>query len=136
MLTLGYEALRNQIGHAESDSSVEFLEGVAQVRFALSIVAELLNRRVSSSREDQDASMLEYGADATSIIAIAREACVDEEINALESGPLLYLFKLIVRQYGLTCLNNLIELRDLSWILPPELWGKDGSEVIQHSNCP
>ena len=129
MLSLGYKALRNQIGHAESDISVEFLEGVAQVRFALSIVAELLSKRVSLSREDHDASMLEYGADATTIIEESRDICMDVEINPPECGPLLYLFKLVVRQYGVTYVSNLIEFRDLEWILPPQLKSTEDSEV-------
>ena len=112
------------LSHSHKKISLGYIEGVAKVRFALSVVAELFQNHVAMKPAFLDA---------------VRDVCTDTSINHVDNtgqgdkiGPVFYLLKLIVRQFGFPCLTEVSAVH--SWIIPPELKGAD--EVImtsQHS---
>lgn len=118
----GHRVLHQQGQNARSGASavtLEFLEGVAKVRFALSVVAELLNQ------SDQQRSAKD-GVLVVRLLQQAREVCVDPNVNSVDDtgqtdtvGPVVFLIKLLVRQYGLNCLQRASE--DHAWIVPEQL---------------
>ena len=116
----GHRVLRQHGENAESGAvTLEFLEGVAKVRFALSVVAELLNQ------SDQQRSA-EDGVLIIRLLHQAGEVCVDPNINSIDDtaqrdtvGPVVFLIKLLVRQYGLNCLQK--ASKDHAWIIPEQL---------------
>ena len=120
----GYQALC-QHGRYTDAVTLDYLEGVAKVRFALSVVAELLNQN------DQPWSH-EDGVLVAQLLHQAREVCVDTTVNSIDDtgqrdtvGPVVFLIKLLVRQYGLNCLQKASE--DHAWIVPEQL--KQSGEV-------
>ena len=112
-------ALQHHRGHSHSQVSLGYIEGIAKVRFSLSVVAELFH---------EDVAMKSVLLDAVS------KVCTDNSINCVAStrqsditGPVLYLPKLIVRQYGFSCLAKVSAV--YTWVVPPEL--KKVDEVIK-----
>ena len=116
----GHRALRQHGQNTGSGAvTLDYLEGVAKVRFASSVVAELLNQN------DQPRSS-EDGVLVVRLLHQAREVCVDPNINSIDDtgqrdtvGPVVFLIKLLVRQYGLNCLQRASE--DHAWIVPEQL---------------
>ena len=107
----GHRALRHH-GQYSDIITLEYLEGVAEVRFALSVVAELLNQS-DQPRSQQD------GVLVAQLLQQAREICTDPNINCVDDtgerdtvGPVVYLIKLLVRQYGLCLLYTSPSPRD------------------------
>ena len=103
----------------------DFLEGIAKVRFALQIVAELVNLQINqtTSTESNGAIVTHYNSE---LLQIARKVCLDPQINCSiaqrdkdTGGPQLFLVKILVRQYGLPCLKKSIEM--YPWIIPQNL---------------
>lgn len=110
ILLEGYYALQE---HHHRTPSLEYLEGVAKVRYSLLVVAEVLKNG-------------ENGLNFVELLRAARKMCSDREINCIIStsqtdtvGPVVYLLKLIVRQYGMACLKAAAEVHE--WIIPTEL---------------
>ena len=115
-LNEGHAALLEHAEHPQKPS-VRYLEGVAQVRFALSVVATALKQAVDRSRLSPLAQEL---VDAAAVL------CTNRSVNTIDLtgtrdtvGPIVYLIKLLVRQYGFPCLRDVSEA--FSWILPQEL---------------
>lgn len=106
-------------GHSHSQVSLGYIEGIAKVRFALSVVAELFHEDVAMK---------------STLLDAVKKVCTDTSINCVDSstkqsditGPVLYLLKLIVRQYGFSCLEKVSAA--YTWVVPPEL--KKVDEVI------
>ena len=102
--------------------SLEFLEAVAKIRFALSVVAEELRNNRMRGREE--------------LLQIASTMCTDVNVNVLDSsgrkdttGPVTYLLKLLVRQYGIPCLKSVSE--DHPWVIPLELRRGDNVSLMR-----
>ena len=96
----------------QDSPSFEYLEGIAKVRFALSVVAEVLN----SEENIQFVKLLRAGG----------KVCSDHQINCIDTtgrkntvGPVIYLLKLMVRRYGMPCLKAAAEIYE--WLIPFEL---------------
>lgn len=111
----GHRALRQHVQHSDS-VTLEYLEGVAKVRFALSAVAEVLNQ--NHQPQSQEDSVVVF-----KLLHQAREICTDPYLNSVDTtgqrdtmGPVVYLMKLLVRQYGLNCLQKVSEAH--AWIVP------------------
>ena len=107
-LIQGYNALQEH--HRYVAPNLEYLEGVAKVRYSLSVVAEVLKN------EERYVELLRA----------AGRMCADREVNCIDPsgargtvGPVVYLLKLLVRQYGMPCLNAAAE--DYDWIIPKEM---------------
>ncbi len=99
--------------------SVQYLEAVAGVRFAFSVLAEQLrNDRVSDT-----------------IAGIARDLCMDTRLNIIDpsdrvdtTGPVLYLVKLLVRQFGFPCLKRVGQAHP--WVIPEGLRKKENVSIL------
>lgn len=118
-LTAGHQALQLHTGKI----SLEYLEGVAKIRFSLSVVATLLNRHVSERTSDDSAFIKE-------LLPTVKDVSTNKVINCLElsgardaTGPAIYLLKLVVLHYGSHCLDAVTCTPSLScdWLVPPEL---------------
>ena len=110
------------LSHSHTKISLAYIEGVAKVRFALSVVAELFQKHVAMK---------------PAFLHAVREVCTDTSINQINGteqgdklGPVFYLLKLIVRQFGFSCLAEVSAVH--TWFVPPELKGQD--EVITTNN--
>ena len=119
---------------AQGTVSLDFLEGVAKVRYGLSVVAELLSKRVSGLEvATQPAASKHYhGVLANQLLHAARDLCIDKSINHIDvtgdsdtNGPIVYVLKLVMRKYGTDCLQRVS--KDHQWVVPPEL--RQGEEV-------
>jgi hypothetical protein len=106
--------------HHPGTPTLEYLEGVANVRFSLSVVAEVLNSE-------------ETGQHFMKLLKAAGQICSDREVNCIDPterqntvGPLIYLLKLIVRQYGMPCLSVAAQGHD--WLVPAELKSQEVKE--------
>lgn len=112
------------LSHSHNKISLGYIEGVAKVRFSLSVVAKLFQKDVAMKPAFLDA---------------VRGLCTDTTINHVNDteqgdkiGPVFYLLKLIVRQFGFSCLTEVSAVH--SWIIPPELKGADEVTMTsQHS---
>ena len=92
---------------------MEYLEGVAKVRYSLSVVAKVLKNE-------------QYGHNFMELLRAAGRICSDHEVNCIDPtgrkdtvGPVIYLLKLIVRQYGMPCLKAAAEVHE--WLIPAQL---------------
>ena len=102
------------------DVTVEYLEGVARVRFALVLVADILSSQVSGSGEHF------FTSQANELLTLAKTACTETRINHIDMtgtthtiGPNVYLLKLLVRQFGAARLME--ASKTCGWVLPPQL---------------
>ena len=121
ILNEGYCGLQE---HQHGTPTLEYLEGVAKVRYSLSVVAEVL-------KEDLK------GHYFVELLKAAAKMCCDPEVNCIDPaerentmGPLIYLLKLIVRQYGMPCLRVAAYVHD--WLIPAWLRTK---HVSNGNNC-
>ena len=84
------------------------------MRYGLSVVAEILSRQVTVDEEPIIAPRL---------MQIANKICTDRTINTFDqsacTGPSVFLVKLIVRQYGVACLDKIVV--DHPWVVPEVL---------------
>ena len=100
----------------EPQVSLQYLQSVAGVRFGLSVVAEQLrNGRVDDR-----------------LLRVTTDLCVDHRVNVIDptgrvdtTGPVLYLLKLLIRQFGYPCLKAVCEAHH--WVVPEDL--RRGDEV-------
>ena len=110
ILEEGYDDLKQ---HQSGTPTLEYLEGVAKVRYSLSVVAEVL----------KDNHRGHYFAE---LLKAAAKMCSDGEMNRIDPtdrhntvGPVIYLLKLIVRRYGTPCLRVAAQVHD--WLIPAKL---------------
>ena len=110
ILNEGYGGLQE---HRYGTPTLEYLESVAKVRYSLSVIAEVL-------KEDHK------GHHFMELLKAAAKLCSDCEINCIDPtgqtdtvGPVVYLLKLIVRQYGMPCLRVAAQVHD--WLIPAQL---------------
>ncbi len=103
-----YHQLCKHLG--TSSISRQYLEAVAGVRFCLSILAEQLKSDHISE----------------AISRVARYLCMDTRLNIIDpsgrvdtTGPVLYLIKLLVRQFGFPCLMTVSQTHP--WVIPEGL---------------
>ncbi|XP_064403130.1 E3 ubiquitin-protein ligase RNF213-like isoform X2 [Halichondria panicea] len=97
--------------------SLQYLESVAGVRLSLSVLAqELKSDRVNSS-----------------LLRVARDLCMDTRVNVIDpkgrvdtTGPVLYLMRLLVRQFGFPCLQTVSQAHP--WVVPETLRRVDNEE--------
>ena len=101
---------------SESDINIEYLEAVAGVRFCLMEVAYLLHSNCSGKKNPESMNHRQQ-----LLISQVKEMCQDHGISTdyASVGPSLYLVKLLVRQYGFPCLNQVCEAHP--WMVPEEL---------------
>ena len=101
--------------------TVDYLESIAGIRYAIAEVACLLN-----STDVGNKSLIEQ-QQQYELIQLAEEICTDSSINTTDFsasgedvvGPAVYLLKLLVRRYGFPCLRKVSEQHQ--WIIPEGL---------------
>jgi hypothetical protein len=110
ILLEGFYALQE---HCRGIPTLEYLEGVAKARFSLSVVAEVLKN------EETSQNFME-------LLRAAGQMCCDRDVNCIDPtgrkdtvGPVIYLLKLIFRQYGMACLKAAAEIYE--WLIPAQL---------------
>ena len=112
---------------AQGDKSISmpYLESIAQIRFALSVVAELIFKQNQSG-------LLARGYHshiAHSLIQVAKNYCTEDSLNDEDSGPAVYLLKLLVRQYGTSFLATLSADPAMEWVVPLHLRGSGKASI-------
>ncbi len=110
ILEYSYRQLQEHL-RTPSVISLQYLEAVAGVRFALSVLAQLLEKN---------------GIINMAILRVARDLCMDDRLNIIDpsgrvdtTGPVLYLVKLLVRQFGFPCLKRISQAHP--WVVPEGL---------------
>ena len=98
--------------------SLDYFESVSQVRFALSVVAELLYKQCEKG--SQAVGHLHTSA-AEALIQVAKDCCTDDAMNEEDSGPAVYLVKLLVRRYGTSFLAGITADPAMEWVVPSHL---------------
>lgn len=103
--------------------NIGYLEGVASMRFAMMEVATLLRMLFDMEQTvQQNLQLLRLG---TPLLRIAEVVCGDGNINTTDFtlgdavGPIVYLLRLLVRQYGFDCLRQVSN--EYHWVVPEGL---------------
>lgn len=109
--------LLQEIRTAGTSTSLRNLKAVANMRSALSMIADRLADLV---KEDGTLDLERLSSDQV-LYEAAENVCTDESINYYHTGPGIFLLKLIFKQYGSTYLKALAKNKFLSWILPQHL---------------
>ena len=101
--------------------SIELLEGIAKMRYSLSRVAYFL-QGTSSKPVSSNSKMGQF-------VHMAKLICSDANVNIIDTsgshdttGPFVYLMRVLVRQYGMSCLEEVAAT--YPWVIPRELVGK------------
>ena len=104
--------------HSQHPTTLPYLIAVANLRFALSVVAELLynQHEWQTSQEDQI-----FTDEANLLVERAKLCCSCTFVNEKEAGPAVYLLKLLARQYGTSFLSNVHKNPDSAWVMPKHL---------------
>lgn len=113
----GYVAVLYETASGPANISVLLLEGLAKIRFSLSVAADILEKQSSSKQISSPMKQLVY---------TTQNVCCDLKINIIDTtgsldttGPIVYLMRLLVRQYGISCLEKVASA--YSWAIPKEL---------------
>ena len=104
--------------------TIPHMEAIAQIRFALSVVSNVLS---TQTRELNTADSLPVLPQAHHILLqAASNICGDLNVNVIDitgsedtTGPVIYLLKLLVRRFGVNVLMEVANEHD--WIIPCEL---------------
>ena len=119
----GYVAILYETTSGPANISVLLLEGLAKIRFSLSIAADIFEKQVSSKQNIVTSSSIKQ------LVYTAQNVCCDLKINVIDTtgsidmtGPTVYLMRLLVRQYGMSCLEKVADT--YSWVIPKELRNK------------
>ena len=104
--------------HSQEHLSLEYLESVSQVRFALSVVSEVLYKQ--NEKGSQAVGHFHTNA-AQLLIQVAKDCCTHDKMNEEDSGPAVYLVKLLVRQYGMAFFISLTADPTMEWVVPSHL---------------
>ena len=101
---------------ARGTISVQYLEGIAKLRYSLTVVAELL--QYQHNREGGY-----FTHEAHLLLDSAKKFCElkDDIFNTDDTGPAVFLVKQIARQYGVTFLTDLISNQTMEWVVPTNL---------------
>ncbi len=111
--------------------SIPYLEAIAGIRFSMTETANLLHSQIIE--DNFDSLQLD-------LLELAEEVCTDPVINTTDFnisavdcvGPGIYLLKLLVRQYGFTCLKE-VSVRH-PWLIPEGLHMNEVS-LAKITNC-
>lgn len=99
-----------------SKITLQYLEGVAKIRFALNVVSELIYSKQAGGHRSLESLKLMEKTEAF---------CKRGVLNQEDGGPAVYLVKQLARQYGLSFINNISSDHELGWIVPDFLKRKE-----------
>ena len=104
----------------EGGVSLRYLEGIAKLRYALIVVAELLYCQYgANSREDRNQSF--YSHETQLLLDVAKRCCDDDVVNINNTGPAVFLVKQIAQQFGISFLIKLTSDKTMQWVVPHHL---------------
>ena len=112
LLKEGKDALKTPIMDT-ANVSIDYLEGVAKLRYVCSSVTEMLYQQ--SRNPDVMHTALEQ------LLQPMQSLCENDNLNTECSGPGIFLMKQIARQRGMSCLAKLKAKEGLDWIIPAHL---------------
>lgn len=97
--------------------AIDYIEGVAMARYSISVIAEVLKSGEKNEHFHE-------------LFIAAKQMCTDVNVNHVNpsshiSGPVIYLIKIIARQFGMPCLKEASE--NYPWIIPSALKGREVS---------
>ena len=69
-----------------------------------------------------------YTYESQLLLDVAKRRCINNIINADNSGPGVFLVKQLARQYGVSFLTNLTSDQTMQWIVPHHL--QRSNEVV------
>ena len=104
--------------HTKQPKTFPYLVAVANLRFALSVVAELVHHQedLQTIREGNF-----FSDEANMLIEEAKLCCSCTVINEEEAGPAVYLVKLLARKYGSSFISRICRNTASSWVVPGRL---------------
>ena len=115
-LHLLQQSTKNMKEHPST--SLPYLEAVAKMRYALSVVAELIYSLNMGQTTGQGDESTQWTNEAYRLMKKAKVCCSHSELNEREAGPAVYLVKLLVRQYGHSFLTTLTTNSAMAWVVP------------------
>lgn len=119
--------------------SIDYLEGVAGTKFAIMEVAKFIHSQFSNGGELTFEQSFEQSELVSTLMERAKKVCTDSLINTTTfysgggvnvTGPVIYLLKLLVRQFSFPCLKQASE--KYLWIVPE---GLRTSNLVGHHAC-
>lgn len=111
--------LKEVENHAKA-MDITYLESVAKARFGFCVTAEILHDFLWHP-EKFDALQYSEKTAIEQLIVRSREVC-NQALIGLKADLRHFLIKQVVRQYGLSCWNDVSQDEQLnSWIIPPNL---------------
>ncbi len=100
--------------------SLQYFEGVAKLRYALIVVAELLHSQKIVTKGHQA-----FSREANLLLGKAKECCLSVSLNSDDAGPGIFLVKQIFKQFGKAFLVTLTSDQSMEWIVPVRLRTSD-----------
>ena len=126
ILTEGIQAIANPSVHGHF--SLQYFEGVAKLRYALIVVAELLHAQVERKRQQ-----IIFSREGNLLLEMAKECCIDASLNSDDAGPGVFLVKQIFKQFGKAFLQTLTSDQSMEWIIPERLRRSDEVHIINEA---
>ena len=123
----GNDILRHSVPFLEEGITLPYLEGIAKLRYSLTVVAELLHCQYSGDRQGH------HTHDSLLLIEMANKCCSDHNLNKDDSGPGVFLVKQLAKQYGVTFLTNVTSDRTMQWIIPANLRQSEEVKLLFYS---
>ena len=101
--------------------SLNSLLGVGRVRYALTMLADILYTRVLKHEGSLFTASIPYAAEYEVLVKVANKVCTEEALNQDEVGAAAFFTKTLVRQYGYSYLVSAVRDHSLEWILPSQM---------------
>ena len=95
------------------------------LRFSMSVIAELIHYQYSNEETER----ITYTHHSQLLLNKAKECCSDDLLNKDDTGPGVFLLKLLVKQYGVTFLTNLTSDATMEWVVPRSLLQSDDVSI-------
>lgn len=122
LLQYGYDmCLSTQPFEESGNPSLNSLLGIGRVRFALTMLADILYTRMLQHEESEITASIPFAAEVELLVNVANKVCTDEALNQDEVGAAAYFVKTLVRQYGYSYLVSAVSDHSLEWILPQNI---------------
>ena len=121
------DILNSPTPSVEGGICLQYLEGIAKLRYAIIVMAELLYYKHGTSIEDEG-SQSYYTNDTELLLDIVKSCCNDDSLNTDNAGPAVFLVKQLARQYGVSFLTKLTSDQTMQWIVPHHL--QRSNEVV------
>jgi hypothetical protein len=108
--------MENDIPSNEGNVSLEYLEGIAKIRYSMTVVCELIHHQCMQKGKF-------FNPDTYRLLDLAKGCCEvnDERVNSNETGAAVFLVKQMARQYGIAFITDIISDERMEWIVPIHL---------------